>query len=441
MSGTSARICLTETMFHILTKLSKSRSLPRSVATRASVILLGFLNFTNQEIAEEVDLGRKQVGLWRRRWRDSYEALLQIQFQESAACFRRTLIAVLSDAPRSGCPPKFTAEQVVEILSVACEPPADSGRPVTDWTARELADEARKRNIVDSISESQVHRYLRQAELQPHRNKYWCFTTEKDEELYRRQIGEVCQTYLQAVARYEDEHTRTVCVDEMTSLGANERRAPEKLPAPGQIGKREGQYTRHGTLCLTGSWDVSLGQIVQTTIEETRNAVDFANHIRRTVETDTLAQWIFVVDNLNTHCGEPLVRTVAQWLGIDEDALGAVKKSGVLHNMESRKAFLCDVSHPIRFVYLPKHSSWLNQIEVIFGIVKRRVIRHGSFRSQEDLKEKLLAFIEYYNQTFAVPMNWTYTGKPLRTNKPPRPKTWREKRQTRANEPKSVLVG
>ena len=98
--------------------------------------------------------------------------------------------------------------------------------------------------------------------------------------------------------------------------------------------------------------------------------------------------------------------------------------------MESRREFLTDPGHRIRFVYTPKHSSWLNQIEVVFGVIARRVIRSGSFSSKEDLKSKLLTFIEYYNRTFAKPFNWTYTGRPLNTPTARRPRTWRETRQT-----------
>ena len=97
--------------------------------------------------------------------------------------------------------------------------------------------------------------------------------------------------------------------------------------------------------------------------------------------------------------------------------------------MDSRRVFLEDQSHRIRFVFTPKHSSWLNQIEVVFGVIGRRVIRHGSFTSQADLREKLTAFIDYFNQTFAKPFNWIHSGKPTKSNADQRPRTWREKTQ------------
>ena len=136
------------------------------------------------------------------------------------------------------------------------------------------------------------------------------------------------------------------------------------------------------------------------------------------------------MDNLNTHCGEPLVRVVANHLGMDSSTLGAAKKEGILKTMATRRAFLSDPSHRIRFVYLPKHSSWLNQIEIIFGIINRRVIRRGSFSSKFDLIEKLQRFMKYFNKTIGKPMNWTYTGRPTRNTPNERPRTWRELRQT-----------
>jgi len=157
--------------------------------------------------------------------------------------------------------------------------------------------------------------------------------------------------------------------------------------------------------------------------------------------TDPAAGWVFVADNLNTHSGEPLVRMIARQLEIDEGTLGVAKKHGILKDMASRRAFLSDVAHRIRFVYLPKHSSWLNQIEIIFGVINRRVMRRGSFTSKADLIEKLQRFVAYFNETIGKPMNWTYTGRPTNNKPKPRPRTWREHRQIETPWKKLVLVG
>ena len=428
-------------MYKVLNKLCSRRMLEKSILIRARIILLAFEKLQNMQISEIVGVERHCVGRWRKRWQDSVEALLAIEMSEPRAVLERSIVDVLRDAHRSGSPGKFSAEQVVQIVATACETPRFCGRPVETWTGRELADEVEQRSIVSSISGSRVNGLLRFVNLQPHRQKYWCFTTEKDPELFQSQVEEVCKTYLDAQAVYDHDNTRTVCIDEMTSLGANERRAETKLARPTQIAKSECQYTRHGTLSLTGSWDVVVGQMIQTTIDETRNAEDFSMHIKRTVATDPSANWVFVADNLNTHYGEPIVHVVAEMLGIDKSTLGDKKKRrGILGSTTSRRDFLSDKSHPIRFVFLPKHSSWLNQIEVIFGVIAKRVIRRGSFTSKADLKEKLLSFIEYFNLTFAKPMNWTYTGKPTTSLKYQRPRTWRENTQAKKLEEILALV-
>ena len=427
-------------MYTILTKLTNASTAERCICQRARAILLAFQGCKNLCISELIELERHSVGRWRKRWRDSFEALLAIEMNEPKAALERAIRDVLRDAHRSGSPGKFTAEQIVQLVSIACESPRDSGRPVDDWTGRELADEMKQRLIVDSISVSRVNELLRMMDLQPHKRKCWCFTTEKDRELFEAQVQEVCRTYLNAPSAYRQE-THTVCVDEMTSLQANEQRADTKLPRPGQVGKRECQYTRHGTLSLTGSWHVVLGQMIHTTVDATRNGKDFADHIEQTIQTDPDANWIFVMDNLNTHYGEEVVRRIARLHDIADDTLGDKKKRrGILGSTKSRREFLRDPSHRIRFVFLPKHSSWLNQIEVVFGIVSKRVMRHGSFTSTDDLKSKLLAFIGYFNQTFAKPFNWTYTGKPTRSPISQRPRTWREKTQNRKFEQFLALV-
>lgn len=430
MSGKAARVELTELMHRILQEIVSSRSIGTAIITRAKIIQMAFLKHSNQMIGERLECSRETVGLWRRRWRDSFTALLSLQFAEPEAAFRRAIIECLSDAPRCGSPGKFSPEQIVGLIAIACESPEQSNRPVPTWTGRELADETIKRGLVESISASQVNRILREVDLQPHKSQYWCNTTEKDHELFKQQVQSVCQTYLKASERYRQSGTRTVCVDEMTSLQANERCDKTKPPLPGQTAKEEFNYNRHGTVCLTANWDVVAGQLLAPTLSETRDNDDFAKHIEQTITTDPTASWVIVLDNLNTHCGEPLVRLIADKLEIDPSTLGVPKKHGILKDMQTRRAFLSDLNHRIRFVYLPKHSSWLNQIEIIFGVISRRVMRHGNFTSKGDLIEKLQRFMVYFNQTIARPMNWTYTGRPTRNTKKQRPRTWREIRKT-----------
>jgi hypothetical protein len=370
---------------------------------------------------------KKQVGLWRKRWQESFPALVAIECRESSAALRRAIEDVLADAPRSGAPGTFTAEQVTQILALACEPPSQSGRPIDAWTGRELADEAQTRGIVESISRSQVNRYLAEAALQPHRSRYWLNTTEKDPQQFQQQVEAVCDCYLQATTLYHQQDTHTVCVDEMTGIQALERNAKEIPMKPSQPARIEYEYTRHGTLCLIGNWHVVRGQMISPTIGPTRTEEDFCKHIEQTVATDPAARWRFVVDNLNIHSSESLVRYVARLEGIDESQLGRKEKSGILKSMASRTEFLSDRSHRIHFVYLPKHSSWLNQVEVIFGIITRRIVRRGNFTSTAALQERLQAFLDYFNRTYAKPFHWTYTGRPVAKSTDKLPATWRQK--------------
>jgi transposase len=413
MPGRTAKVTITERQQDILRSIADAPTASSQLRQRATIILRAFERHGNRQIAAEVGLSRRRVSLWRRRWADAWDRLIRIECTESRAAARRAIERALSDEPRPGPPGKFTPEQVVSILAVACEPPAKSGRPITHWTARELADEVIKRGIVPSISPAQVGRYLREAALQPHKKRYWLNTTEKDPQVFREQAEAVCDTYLEAPALAKGHGTHTVSTDEMTGIQALERNAPDRPMTYGRRQRIEFEYTRHGTLTLIGNFEVTTGELIACTIGPTRTEADFAGHIEQTVATDPEAGWVFVVDNLNIHGSETLVRRVAEACGI-EGPLGKKGVRGVLRSVASRQGFLSDRGHRIRFVYTPKHSSWLNQIEAIFAMIMRKVIRRGSFTSVADLRSKLWNFIEYFNRVFAKPFQWTYTGRPLR---------------------------
>ena len=181
---------------------------------------------------------------------------------------------------------------------------------------------------------------------------------------------------------------------------------------PGRVQKREFEYVRHGTLCLMANLEVWCGCVIAPTIGPTRTEEDFKAHVEQTVNTDPQAGWVFIVDNLNTHQSEALVLYVAAACGIEED-LGQKEKRGVLSSQASRAQFLSDPGHRIRFVYTPKHSSWLNQIEIWFSVLVRKLLRRSSFCSLEDLKQRILRFIDYFNRTMAKPIDWLYSSRPL----------------------------
>ncbi len=196
-------------------------------------------------------------------------------------------------------------------------------------------------------------------------------------------------------------------------MQALERLNETKPARPGFIERIEFEYIRHGTLSLIANFDVVTGKVVSPSIGPTRTEADFAAHIERTIDTDPEAGWIFVTDQLDTHRSATLVELVAHLCGITDD-LGTKFKHGILKSKKSRRAFLEDPTHRIRFVYTPRHCSWMNQVEIWFSILARRLLKRSSFTSLEDLRSRTMKFIEYFNDVLAKPFRWTYTGRPLR---------------------------
>jgi transposase len=230
--------------------------------------------------------------------------------------------------------------------------------------------------------------------------------------VFRQQSAAVCELYDRAGALAE-QGIHVVSTDEKTGMQALQRLYPDVAMGPGRVQKREFEYVRHGTLCLMANLEVWCGQVIAPSIGPTRTEQDFKAHVERTVDTDPQAGWVFIVDNLDTHQSEALVLYVAEACGIEGD-LGVKGKSGVLKSKASRAAFLSEASHRIRFTYTPRHSSWLNQIETWFSVLARKLLRRSSFNCLDDLKQKILRFIDYFNHTMAKPIDWLYSPRPLR---------------------------
>lgn len=201
--------------------------------------------------------------------------------------------------------------------------------------------------------------------------------------------------------------------DEKTGIQALEREISQMKP--GQCERQDNSYERHGTQCLIANFEVATGKIIAPTIGDTRTEEDFVTHIEQTVDTDPEGEWVFILDNLNTHRSEGLVNLVSKRCIFKDDMpdLGEKGISGILKNMETRSAFLSDPSHRIRFIYTPKHASWLNQVEIWFSILVKRLLKRLSVKSTDELKDKISKFIEFFNKTMAKPFKWTYKGKVL----------------------------
>jgi putative transposase len=224
--------------------------------------------------------------------------------------------------------------------------------------------------------------------------------------VFAQQVELICHVHATATTHYETQGTRVISVDEKPGIQALERDGATLPTRTGQVERREFNYIRHGTQVLTGNLDLATGKILTPTIAGTRTEADFVQHIERLIQSDPNAGFIILCDQLNTHKSESLVRFIAKALG-DDQPLGEKGTSGILQNMQSRQTYLSDPGHRIRFVYTPKHCSWLNSIEVWFSILTKHVLTRGNFLSKDDLHHKLHQYILYYNEHLATVWKWS----------------------------------
>jgi putative transposase len=234
--------------------------------------------------------------------------------------------------------------------------------------------------------------------------------TQEADERREEKIVEGGQVYAKAAERAK-QGERTISMDELTGVQALERKHPDMPMLPGHVLRREFEYIRHGTLSWFINCDVVTGHVIEPSWGTTRNEEDALAHLQRLIASGPhVTKWHLMLDNLNIHQSEALVRWVAEQEDIAQETLGIKGKSGILRSMESRAAFLHDPAHQVVFYYTPKHASWMNQVEIWLSILVRKLLKRGNFSSLNDLRDHILAFIVYYNRTMAKPIKWTYTG-------------------------------
>jgi DDE superfamily endonuclease len=302
---------------------------------------------------------------------------------------------------------------------LATTKPADRGVPASHWSLDDLAYHILRDAHYRDMSRSTVQRILAEADLKPHRSRYWLHSDDPD---FEAKALAICRLYLDAPRLYRQGEL-VLCVDEKTSIQALERLHPTKPARPGRPERREFEYIRHGTRCLLATLVVPTGQVLGR-VTARRGRWDFVRHVRDVVDVfPRVKKFHWVMDNLNTHWTYELCRYLARDEG---EAVWAGRPP--LRTGAQRRAFLQDASHKHVVHYTPKHGSWLNQVEIWFGVLARRVLRRGEFRSVDELARRILEYIDYYDRHQAHPYAWTYTGRPLASGDRPKRKRRRYQR-------------
>lgn len=315
---------------------------------------------TTSAIASALGLSRPTVTLWRER----------------LACFG---LEGLQDAPRPGRPRRIAEAQRLQLLALACEPAEEGGRSTP--TLDEVRERAVAQDVVEHISRSHLHRILQAGDVRPHRVRQWLHSPDPQ---FREKVNAICELYRRAPTG-----SVVLSIDEKTGIQAIERKHPDRAPAPGRARRREFEYIRHGTQALTAALDVHSGRVLACCSDRRtqHDLVAFMEQVAATYATGTVH---VIWDNLNTH------RAQAVWDGFN-------------------------ARHDGRFVFhfTPLHASWVNQIELLFGIYARRVLRHASHVSTAHLRRRTEAFVDQRNAA-PRPFKWTFAGFELQTGEPKR---------------------
>jgi transposase len=340
----AVQIMLSDEERDALEGVVRSSTSEQRMVTRARVVLAAAAGKPNRQIAGEVGLSERKVGVWRNR-------------------FAERRLEGLRDLPRPGKPRVYDHDKQVEVFKTACSPPPEGE---THWTVRSLADTV-------GVGKSQTHSFLAEADLKPHQVRSWLTSLDPD---FDTKQADVCGLYLSP-----PENAIVVSLDEKTSIQARQPIGKELPMEPGKPARREFEYKRHGVQALLAALLIHTGEVIGE-VYDRNSRVEFLDFLERLeAEIPAGKEVHAILDNLQVH-----------------------KTPEVKHWLEDHPRWT--------FHFTPTHASWLNQIELFFSILTRRLLRRGIFTSKTDLRTQLLAFIERYNPT-AKPFAWTYQGKPL----------------------------
>jgi hypothetical protein len=317
-------------------------------------------------------------------------------------------------------PGAFPPSVRLEVIALATSKPADHQNTASSYSLDDLARTIVNEAHAQAIHRSTIWRILDEVDLKPHKSVYWLNSHDPD---FSAKAKEICDLYLQARLFYQQGRLVLSC-DEKTGMQILDRPHPTQQARPGHPEKRENDYIRLGTRVLLATFCVPTGEVTWD-LGPTRKSPDFAHHVLRTaLHYPDMLRFDWVVDNLNTHYSLDLCRVVAALCGLPFEP----KK---LRTGAQRLAFLKDPEHKHVFHYVPRHGSWLNQVELFFSVFSRRFLRRGDFGCVAEFEERVRLYLDHYNQEQAHPYRWTYAGTPLVRNTP-FSQTDRQRRKGRA---------
>ncbi len=347
----------------VLEDRASSRTAGHCQVIRARIVLLAAGGAQNVDIARRVGVCVDVASRWRKRF-----------------CLEG--LAGLEDRPRSGRPRIFGSDVVAGVKALACEPPEESGVPLSRWSSMELASHAVTEGLVDAISSSTVRRWLHADAIKPWRYRSWIFPRDPDFATKAARVLDLYARVFDGVPLGPDDYV--ISADEKSQLQALARCHPGRPSGPGHIGQVEFEYKRGGTLAYMGAYDVHQARLFGSVAEKT-GIVPFMDLVERvmTLEPYASARRIYwVVDNGSSHNGQRSIdRMAAAWPNA-------------------------------RLVHLPVHASWLNQIEIVFSVIQRKVIKPADFADLAALADRLERFEDRYNRT-ARPFDWHFTSRDL----------------------------